>query len=76
MHRAKLDGNEELQKFADALEFATVQTMESGVLTKDLAITVFNRWDVKEKEHWVVTEEFMDKIDENFQKHWRQVTSA
>jgi hypothetical protein len=47
--------------------------MESGILTKDLAISVFNRWDVKEKEHWLVTEDFMDKIDENFQKEWKKV---
>ena len=40
--------------------------LRQGFLTKDLAICVFNRWDVKEKEHWLVTEEFMDKIDVNF----------
>jgi isocitrate dehydrogenase len=68
LHRAKLDNNEELKKFCQILEDATVETMEQGYLTKDLAITVFNRWDVKEKEHWLVTEEFMDKIDENFQR--------
>jgi isocitrate dehydrogenase len=73
MHRAKLDNNEELLKFCQTLEFATVQTMESGILTKDLAISVFNRWDVKEKEHWLVTEDFMDKIDENFQKEWKKI---
>jgi len=38
-----------------------------------LAITVFGRWDVKENEHWLVTEKFMDKIDENFQKKWKEV---
>lgn len=72
-HRAKLDGNELLGKFASILENATVETMEQGVLTKDLAIAVFQRWDVKEKEHWYVTEEFQDKIDENFQKKWKHV---
>jgi isocitrate dehydrogenase len=68
MHRAKLDRQEELHKFAQILEDATIQTMEQGTLTKDLAIVAYNRWDVKEGEHWVVTEKFMDKIDANFQK--------
>ena len=47
--------------------------MEQGFLTKDLAIQVYGRWDVKEKEHWLVTEEFQDKIDENFQRQWKTV---
>jgi len=42
-------------------------------LTKDLAIAVYNRWDVKEGEHWIDTEKFMNKIDENFQKQWKLV---
>ena len=73
MHRAKLDKNEDLLKFCNTLEHATTETMENGVLTKDLAIIVYNRWDVKEKEHWLTTEDFMDKIDENFQKQWKQI---
>jgi isocitrate dehydrogenase len=64
--RGKLDNNELLLKFAKTLEDCTVQTMEQGHLTKDLAICVYNRWDVKEKEHWLITEDFMDKIDVNF----------
>jgi len=70
-YRAKLDNNELLAKFATTLENATVETMEQGFLTKDLAITVFQKWDVKEKEHWLITEDFMDKIDQQFQKHWK-----
>jgi len=42
-------------------------------MTKDLAITVHNRWDVKKGEHFLKTEDFMDKIDENFQKKWAKV---
>jgi len=42
-------------------------------LTKDLAILVFNKWDVKETEHWLRTEKFMEKIDENFKKQWKHV---
>jgi len=73
LHRAKLDNNELLAKFAKLLEDSTIETMEQGHLTKDLAICVYNRWDVKEKEHWLITEEFMDKIDVNFQRQWKQV---
>ena len=39
-HRAKLDGNAELQKFADTLEKVCVQTVESGFMTKDLALLI------------------------------------
>ena len=42
-------------------------------MTKDLAICVYG-WDVKEKEHYLQTELFMDKIDENFQKKWKNVS--
>ena len=72
-HRAKLDKNDSLNKFATMLENATVETMEQGHLTKDLAILVHERWDVKENEHWLRTEKFMERIDENFQKKWKTV---
>jgi isocitrate dehydrogenase len=39
-------------------------------MTKDLAICAYG-WDVKEGEHYLITEKFMDKIDENFQKKWK-----
>lgn len=38
MHRAKLDGNEELSLFAQTLEAAVIQTVEDGVMTKDLSL--------------------------------------
>jgi len=60
-----------LKKFSDILERATIETMEQGKVTKDLAIVIYNRWDVKENEHWLNTEKFMDLIDENFQKQWK-----
>eukprot|EP00823_Brevimastigomonas_motovehiculus_P003883 TRINITY_DN244_c2_g1_i1.p1 TRINITY_DN244_c2_g1~~TRINITY_DN244_c2_g1_i1.p1 ORF type:complete len:435 (-),score=104.07 TRINITY_DN244_c2_g1_i1:164-1468(-) len=40
-HRAKLDGNDELLKFCTALEKACIQTVESGKMTKDLAISIY-----------------------------------
>lgn len=39
-HRAKLDNNDSLKKFSDDLEKACVETIESGVMTKDLAICI------------------------------------
>jgi isocitrate dehydrogenase len=39
-------------------------------MTKDLAICAYG-WDVKEGKHYQVTDKFMDKIDENFQKKWK-----
>lgn len=53
-------------KFSTLLENSVVETMEQGHLTKDLAILVHNKWDVRENEHWLRTEKFMEKIDENF----------
>ena len=72
-HRGKLDKNDLLVKFAKCLEESTVETVENGIMTKDLAITVHNRWDVKEKEHYVVTEEYMEEIDKLFQKKWKKI---
>ena len=72
-YRAKLDNNELLLKFAHLLENVTIETVEQGHMTKDLAITAYSRWDVKEKEHYLITEDFMDKVDENFQIQWKFV---
>ena len=46
-HRAKLDNNDKLTQFSKILEDATVETVEQGIMTKDLAICVYG-WDVKE----------------------------
>jgi isocitrate dehydrogenase len=73
MHRAKLDKNDPLMKFGQMLEDATIETIEQGHMTKDLAIVAHDRWDVKVNEHYLVTEAFMDKVDVNFQKKWRNV---
>ena len=58
-HRAKLDGNEELKRFAETLEKVTVDTIESGYMTKDLALLV------GPDQKWLSTTGFLDKIDEN-----------
>ena len=61
-HRAKLDGNEALMGFAETLEKVVVDTIESGHMTKDLALLV------GPDQGWLTTTGFLDKIDENLQK--------
>src|SRR5512139_3232583 len=61
-HRAKLDGNAELARFADTLEKVCVATVEAGFMTKDLALLV------GPDQKWLTTEGFLDKVDENLKK--------
>ncbi|WP_010418844.1 isocitrate dehydrogenase (NADP(+)) [Anaerophaga thermohalophila] len=61
--RGKLDSNEELIKFALTLEQVCVDTVESGKMTKDLALTIHGK-DMKE-EHYLNTEAFMEALAEN-----------
>ena len=61
-HRAKLDSNEELGKFATTLEKVCVGTVESGDMTKDLALLV------GAEQKWLTTEGFLDKVDVNLKK--------
>jgi isocitrate dehydrogenase len=61
-HRAKLDGNDALAKFASTLEKVCVDTVESGFMTKDLALLV------GPDQTWLSTTGFLDKIDENLTK--------
>ena len=61
-HRAKLDGNEALKKFAATLEKVTVATIESGKMTKDLAVLV------GPEQSWLSTEGFLDAVDKALQK--------
>ena len=61
-HRAKLDGNKPLLNFAETLEKVVVQTVESGFMTKDLALLV------GPDQSWLTTMGFLEKIDENLNK--------
>jgi isocitrate dehydrogenase len=56
-HRAKLDSNAELAKFATTLEKVTIGTVEAGFMTKDLALLV------GPEQKWLSTTGFLDKID-------------
>jgi isocitrate dehydrogenase len=61
-HRAKLDGNDELQRFAETVEKVCVATVEKGFMTKDLALLV------GADQKWLSTTGFLDKIDENLRQ--------
>ena len=62
--RGKLDGNQELINFCHALEQVCVETVESGKMTKDLAICVHGN-KVKLGEHYLNTQDFLDALDAN-----------
>ena len=61
-HRAKLDGNDPLMNFATTLEKVIVDTVESGHMTKDLALLV------GPDQGWLTTMGFLEKVDENLNK--------
>ncbi|MCD6354070.1 MAG: isocitrate dehydrogenase (NADP(+)) [Prolixibacteraceae bacterium] len=63
--RGKLDGNEELINFSHALEQVCIETVESGKMTKDLALIIHGK-ELK-KEHYLTTEEFLSALDTNLQ---------
>ncbi|MBI4930488.1 MAG: isocitrate dehydrogenase (NADP(+)) [Bacteroidetes bacterium] len=62
--RGKLDNNAELIKFCEALEQVCVETVESGKMTKDLAICVHGN-NVEHGKHYLYTEEFLTALDNN-----------
>ncbi len=59
LHRAKLDDNSDLRDFAQKIEEVVVNTVQSGDMTKDLALLA------GPEQKWLTTEGFLDKIDEN-----------
>jgi isocitrate dehydrogenase len=61
-HRAKLDNNAELAKFCSTLERVCIETVESGKMTKDLAILI------SKDAPWQNTQDFLASIDENLKK--------
>lgn len=61
--RGKLDNNEELINFCHALEQVCIETVESGKMTKDLAITIKPK--VEHGTDYLYTEEFLDALDTN-----------
>ena len=61
-YRGKFDGTPEVQHFADTLEKVCVDTVESGFMTKDLALLI------SPEQKWLTTSQFLDKLDQNLQK--------
>ena len=62
--RGKLDNNQPLIKFSETLEKVCVETVESGKMTKDLAICIHGN-KVNHGEHFLYTEEFLESLNEN-----------
>jgi isocitrate dehydrogenase len=73
-HRAKLDNNAALLQFCRALEEVCIETMESGKLTKDLAISVHG--DKLTREHYLNTFQFMDVLAANLAAKMTRIQSA
>jgi isocitrate dehydrogenase len=65
-HRAKLDNNAELTKFAHTLERICIETVESGKMTKDLAVCIYG--DKVGADKYLNTEPFLEAINENLKK--------
>ena len=61
-HRGKLDGNDELINFAQSLEDTCVETVESGEMTKDLAVLI------SRDQKFLTTNNFLEAINKNLQK--------
>ncbi len=61
-HRGKFDNTPEVIHFAQTLEKVCIETVESGFMTKDLAILI------SDKAPWLTTTQFLHKIDENLKK--------
>ncbi len=61
-YRGKFDETPDVEKFADTLEAVCVETVESGFMTKDLALLI------GPDQAWLNTQAFLDKLDENLQK--------
>ena len=61
-YRAKFDNSEKVEQFAKNLEMVCIETVESGYMTKDLALLVGS------DQPWLTTTQFLNKIDENFKK--------
>src|SRR5210317_1077382 len=65
-HRGKLDGNQELINFCHTLEKVCIDTVESGKMTKDLALLIHK--DKMTSDDYLNTQEFLDALKENLEK--------
>jgi isocitrate dehydrogenase len=65
--RGKLDNNQDLIRFCNALEEVCIETVESGKMTKDLAVCIHGN-KVSHGKDYLYTDEFLDALDENLKK--------
>jgi isocitrate dehydrogenase len=65
--RGKLDNNQELINFCNTLEKVCIDVVESGKMTKDLAVCIHGN-KVNHGEHYLYTEEFLDAIDKSLKE--------
>jgi len=65
-HRAKLDKNDALFKFVEALEGACIESVESGFMTKDLALSIYGN--ELERKHYQESLEYLDTINRFLKK--------
>ncbi|MDD9951120.1 MAG: NADP-dependent isocitrate dehydrogenase [Zetaproteobacteria bacterium] len=65
-HRGRLDNNPELVRWAEKLEETCIATIESGKMTKDLAICIHGNRVTEDQ--YLTTDDFLDAIDQNFQQ--------
>eukprot|EP01121_Diplochlamys_sp_Union-15-3_P003068 TRINITY_DN12906_c0_g1_i1.p1 TRINITY_DN12906_c0_g1~~TRINITY_DN12906_c0_g1_i1.p1 ORF type:complete len:207 (+),score=31.91 TRINITY_DN12906_c0_g1_i1:27-623(+) len=76
-HRAKLDDNSKLAEFSKILEQVCVETVESGYMTKDLALAIKGgNPKALQRSDWLNTEDFLEKISSNFQPKVAQLTNV
>ena len=61
-YRGEFDGTPDVKNFAETLERVCIETVESGAMTKDLAILI------GPNQPWLNTQQFLDKIDANLKK--------
>ncbi|MEO9052435.1 MAG: isocitrate dehydrogenase (NADP(+)) [Ginsengibacter sp.] len=72
--RGKLDKNQNLIRFADALEQVCIETVESGKMTKDLAVCISGN-KVSHGTDYLYTEEFLEAINENLSKKLQEINN-
>lgn len=70
-HRAKLDNTPELARFSKALEKACVDTVESGKMTKDLALCIHGSRNLKDS-MYLNTQDFLEAISEQLERTWKK----
>lgn len=74
-HRGLLDNNQQLIKFSESLEQATINTVEEGFMTKDLAIILHGTNNVK-RDQYVNTQQFIECVEERIKKVFGTMNSS